>query len=92
MTVDPAKAGTTEIHAYTLTPEGSVLDVQGLTMTLTLPSEDIGPIEVPLERAGPGHFSAYDFDLPIAGEWQLEVNAVIDDFTETGATVDLRVR
>ena len=92
LTIDPAKAGATEIHVYTLTPTGAVADVEGLTLDLTLPSEDIGPVEVPLERAGPGHFSAYDFDLPIAGDWQLEVNALVDDFTEVTVEDTVTVR
>jgi copper transport protein len=92
VTIDPAKAGSTEVHVYTLSPDGGPLDVEGMTMTLTLPDEDIGPIEVPLEDAGTGHFSAYDFDLPIAGEWELEVRALIDEFTEASGTDTVRVR
>lgn len=92
LTIDPAKAGPTEIHVYTLTSTGAVADVEGLTVELTLPSEDIGPLEVPLERAGPGHFSAYDYDLPIAGEWELEVKALVDQFTEVTASDTVTVR
>lgn len=92
LTIDPAKAGPTEIHVYTLTSTGAVADVEGLTVELTLPSEDIGPLEVPLERAGPGHFSAYDYDLPIAGEWEVEVKALVDQFTEVTASDTVTVR
>ena len=92
VTIDPAKVGPATVHAYTLTPDGAVSDVQGLTMTLTLADGEMGPLDVPLERAGPGHYSAYDFDLPIAGEWELEVRALVDDFTEAIATDTVRVR
>ncbi len=92
LTIDPAKAGPTEIHVYTLTSTGAVADVEGLTVELTLPSDDIGPLEVPLERAGPGHFSAYDYDLPIAGEWEVEVKALVDQFTEVTASDTVTVR
>jgi len=92
LTIDPAKAGATEVHAYTLSPQGAVEDVADLSVELTLPSEDIGPLDVPLQRAGPGHFSAYDFDLPIAGEWQIDVTALVDEFTEVTATDTVEVR
>ncbi len=94
LTIDPAKAGPTEIHVYTLTSTGAVAEVEDLTLSLTLPSRDIGPLEVPLERAGPGHFSAYDVEIPLPGEWTIDVQALVDEFTEATAqdTVDVRGR
>ena len=71
VTVDPAKAGPAAFHLYTLSPQGGQQEVQDLTATLTLPSQDVGPLTVPLQRAGPGHFSAYNFTLPLRGDWKL---------------------
>jgi copper transport protein len=92
LTIDPAKAGPTEIHVYTLTPTGAVAEVEELTLSLTLPSRDIGPLEVPLERAGPGHFSAYDVEIPLPGEWTVDVQALVDEFTEATAQDTIEVR
>jgi copper transport protein len=92
VTVDPAKAGTTTMHVYTLSPEGAVKDVKELTADLELPEEGIGPITVPLRRAGPGHFSAYGFDLPIAGHWRLTVKALTSDVDEAQASTTFHVR
>ena len=92
VTVDPAKAGVTDIHTYTLSPEGAVKDVKDLTAEIELPGKGIGPITVPLRRAGPGHFSAYGFDLPIAGHWQLTVKALVSDIDEVQASTTIPVR
>lgn len=92
VTVDPAKAGNTTVHLYTLSPEGAVKDVRDLSAQLQLPGKGIGPIDVPLRRAGPGHFSAYGFDLPIAGRWQLTVKALLSDIDEVQASATVPVR
>lgn len=92
LTIDPAKAGPTEIHVYTLEATGAVAQVEDLTMTMSLPERDLGPLEIPLERAGPGHFSAYDVQLPLPGEWTVEIAAFPDQFTEVNATDTVRVR
>jgi len=92
LTIDPAKVGPAEIHVYTVEPTGAVAEVTELTMTMSLPERDLGPLEIPLQRAGPGHFSAYDVALPLPGEWRVDVRALLDEFTEVEATDTVRVR
>jgi copper transport protein len=92
VTLDPAKAGPTDLHVYTLTPIGQQLEVQELTARLTLESEDVGPLTVPVERAGPGHFSAFDFNLPLRGDWTLEIKALISDIDEATLTTEIPVK
>lgn len=92
VTLDPARAGPTDLHVYTLTPVGQQLEVADLTARLTLDSEDVGPLVVPVERAGPGHFSAYDFNLPLRGEWTLEIKTLISDIDEATLTTTIPVK
>jgi len=92
LTIDPAKVGPTEIHVYTLEATGAVAQVEELTMTMSLPERDLGPLEIPLQRAGPGHFSAYDVQLPLPGEWRVDIAAFPDQFTEANATDTVRIR
>jgi copper transport protein len=82
VTVDPAKTGPSALHFYTLSPEGAVKEVQDLTASLTLPSHDVGPLTVPVQRAGPGHFVASGFDIPLSGKWTLEVKVLLSDIDE----------
>lgn len=92
VTVDPAKAGPVEMHVYVLGASGAVTEVAELTAQLTLPAEAIGPLRVPLERAGPGHFAAYRFDIPLAGRWRLDVIARTGDVDQVRGTTTVRIR
>jgi len=93
VTVDPAKAGPAAIHLYTLSPQGGgQQEVQDLTATLTLPSQDVGPLSIPVQRAGPGHFSAYGFTIPLRGEWTLEVKALLSDIDEATVSTTVPVK
>jgi copper transport protein len=92
VTVDPAKAGPAALHFYTLSPQGSQEEVQDLTVTLSLPSQDVGPLTVPVTRAGPGHFSAYNFNIPLRGQWKLEVKALLSDIDEATVSATIPVK
>lgn len=92
VTIDPAKAGPLELHFYTLSPAGLPLDVEEVTAVLELPDRDIGPLKAPLVRAGPNHFAAYGFDVPIAGDWTLTVTARTSDVDQDSATTEIRIR
>lgn len=92
VTVDPAAAGPTELHVYTLTRAGAVQEVDDLEVELQLLGRDVNPIDVPLQVAGPGHFAAYGFDLPVAGRWKLAVTAVVDGTTSSRGSLTFTVR
>ena len=92
VTVDPAKAGPADLHLYTLSPTGGVQEVEDLTASLTLPSDEVGPLAVPVQRAGPGHFSAYEFTIPLRGQWKLEVKALLSDIDEATVSTTVPVK
>jgi copper transport protein len=92
LTVDPAKAGPADLHFYTLSPAGAVQDVAELDVSLRLPDKQVGPLVVPVQRAGPGHFSAYGFELPLRGRWELEVVARLTEIDQVRATSTVPVR
>ena len=73
--LDHARIGPTELNIYTLTHGGAVHEVEELRAPVALPTSNIGPLEVPVQRIGPGHFAAYVFSLPSGGQWLLEVTA-----------------
>jgi copper transport protein len=92
VTVDPAKTGPAAFHFYTLSPQGGQQEVQDLTASLTLPSQDVGPLSIPVQRAGPGHFSAYNFTIPLRGDWKLEVKALLSDIDEATVSTTVPVK
>lgn len=93
VTVDPARPGRNDVHAYLLDASGGVDDrYDAATMSLALPAQDIGPLEVEPVLAGPGHFQLVGTDLTLGGEWTLTITVKPDRFTEQSATVSFRVR
>lgn len=92
VTVDPARTGPAEVHVYVLSLEGALRDVPELRMSLTLPSRDVGPLEVPLQHVAVGHFTANAFRLPFAGRWGLDVTVRTSDIDQEVLHAELEVR
>ena len=86
--VDPNRAGINEIHLYFLTAGGSISDIdEGVTLELSLPSQDVGPIVRTPQLAGPGHFLHTGPELALGGEWQITVRHRASEFREDAATI-----
>ena len=92
VTVDPAKAGPTDFHFYTLTPAGAVADVEEFSASLRLRAADVGPLTLKIEKVAPGHYSAYGSELPLRGTWELEVVARVTEIDQVRATTTIPVR
>ncbi len=90
--LDPAAAGPNELHIYTLTHGGEATDVEEVKASLTLPDRGIGPLLIPLQRVGPGHLAAYQFQIPLAGTWLMEVTARTSEFEQSKATTPIPIR
>lgn len=84
--VEPAMPGENSVH---LTFEQA--DAEELTevsVSASLPSEEIGPLEFPAEpvQGQPGEYVAEDASLSLPGEWELRIEALVGEFdllTET---------
>ena len=92
VSVEPAKAGPLDLHLYTLTSAGAPVPVTAVDASLTLRDGDIGPLVVPLVRAGPNHFASYGFDLPVAGQWVLSLVVEERAGRRSGAEVSIPIR
>lgn len=92
--VDPASAGTTQMHLYVLEPSGRPTDqpIDELTVELSLPSSGIGPIRREPSVAGPGHYQLDGNDFAVPGRWEIEVIARIDTFEQVRATIEVTLR
>ncbi|MFN8016739.1 MAG: copper resistance protein CopC [Acidimicrobiales bacterium] len=93
ITVDPARAGRNDVHAYVLTKDGKADDrYRTATMQLELPAQDIGPIDRTPVRAGPGHFQLVATPIAPGGRWKITFTVKPDRFTEQSATVSVEIR
>ena len=73
-------------------PDGRPADIaETITLDLSLPAADLGPITREATRAGPAHFQLDGDDLAVGGTWTIEVRARLDRFTEATGTVEVPV-
>ncbi|MEY2461115.1 MAG: copper transport protein, partial [Acidimicrobiaceae bacterium] len=92
LVVDPNRAGSNAIHLYMLDKNARPAALaESVTLELSLPSSQIGPISRQPFVAGPGHYQLNSSDLSIAGKWSIVVRAQISKFEEKTATFDVTV-
>jgi copper transport protein len=92
ISLDPARPGTNLLHVYLFDDGGELTQPEDIRVTLTEPGQEIGPIAVDLEPAGPGHYVGEAVAIPSAGTWTLAVSVRLDEFTATTASTDFPVR
>jgi copper transport protein len=92
LVVDPNRAGSNAIHLYLLDPTGrpAALAVS-VTLELSLPSNQLGPIRRQPFVAGPGHYQLNSSDLSISGKWTIVVRVQVSKFEEKTAIFDVTV-
>jgi copper transport protein len=82
--VDPAAVGPMSVHLYLNEPGGApFLGFEEVTADLTLPERDLGPITLSLVDYGQGHLSAEGAEIPLEGDWDLEVTVRTSDIDQT---------
>jgi copper transport protein len=93
LTVDPARAGSNEIHLYLFDARtGAQYDrPKDVTLALRLPAKEIGPLDPRVDKAGPGHWVARHALISPAGDWELQVRALVSDFREDRGRVEVPV-
>lgn len=92
LVVAPARAGFNQIHLYTFDPDHRPVELaEDVSLELTLPSAQLGPIDRTATRAGPAHYQLNGNDLSIAGRWTITVKLRIDRFTEASGTAQVPV-
>ncbi len=92
LSVDPATPGANTLHVYLFDAEGRLVQPEDIRVTLTEPGQQIGPLTVDLQPAGPGHYVGDGMVIPSAGTWTLAVSVRLDEFTATTASTDFPVR
>jgi copper transport protein len=73
--VDPAQQGANAIHIYTLDRSGQPAAVDEVDVSATQADAGIGPLRFIARPAGPDHVVVPRAFLPVAGRWQVRVEA-----------------
>ncbi|OKK18199.1 hypothetical protein AMK16_17780 [Streptomyces sp. CB00455] len=80
---DPGRVGANTLHLWADSPDGQPLDLPEIKVSFTLPAKDIGPLPLLPDRAAPGHWAASGVQLPLAGEWRIDVTVRTSDIDQT---------
>ncbi|MEU6296658.1 copper resistance CopC/CopD family protein [Streptomyces erythrochromogenes] len=81
--LDPGRVGANTLHLWADTDGGQPFDLPEVKVSFTLPAKDIGPLPVVPDRAAPGHWTASGVQLPLAGEWRIDVTVRTSDIDQT---------
>jgi copper transport protein len=92
VSVDPARPGPNTLHVYLFDDTGRLTQPAAITVSLSEAAQQIGPLDVDLQPAGPGHYVGDGMSIPGAGTWTLAVSVRLDEFTATTASTDFPVR
>jgi copper transport protein len=92
ITIDPATTGRNTLHIYISTPGGALDKADEITVRMTLPARDLGPIPVPVEDAGPNHVTTDNLQIPYRGTWQMEVLARFGESEQARFATSFTVR
>ncbi|MFI1223965.1 MULTISPECIES: copper resistance CopC/CopD family protein [unclassified Streptomyces] len=84
--IDPGGTGSNELHVWIDGSDGKPMDVPELKLALTLESKDIGPLPVVPDRLAEGHWSASGVQIPMAGDWKVDVTVRTSDIDQV--TID----
>lgn len=91
LTVEPGRRGTNELHITALGADGRLMDgMDDMSVALTLPSDDLGPLEPVTQRITTGHSVVYA-EFPLAGEWQVRVTGRPSRFEELTADFEVPI-
>ncbi|MFE5485009.1 copper resistance CopC/CopD family protein [Streptomyces sp. NPDC056527] len=90
LSLDPGRTGANALHIYIDRPNGRPLDVPEIKVAFTLKEKNVGPLPVAPDRIQTGHWSASGVQIPMAGEWQIQVTVRTSDIDQT--TIDKNVK
>ncbi|MGW7362173.1 copper resistance CopC/CopD family protein [Streptomyces sp. NPDC054841] len=90
LSIDPGSSGANELHLRVNRPNGRPLDVPEVKVAFTLTAEKIGPLPVVLDRIATGHWSASNIQIPLPGEWRIQVTVRTSDIDQ--ATIEKNVK
>ncbi|WP_444971186.1 copper resistance CopC/CopD family protein [Streptomyces sp. SAI-25] len=88
--IDPGRSGANELHVWIDGSDGKPMDVPELKLALTLEAQEIGPLPVAPDRLAEGHWSASNVQIPMAGEWKVDVTVRTSDIDQV--TIDKTVK
>ncbi|MFH8494122.1 copper resistance CopC/CopD family protein [Streptomyces coeruleorubidus] len=89
--LDPARVGGNEMHVYVERPDGEAFDIPEVKVDFTLKAKDIGPLPVVPDHIATGHWSANGVQIPMAGDWKVDVTVRTSDIDEVTVSKNAQI-
>ncbi|MEU0189747.1 copper resistance protein CopC [Streptomyces afghaniensis] len=89
--LDPARVGDNEMHVYVERPDGRAFDIPEVKVDFTLEAKDIGPLPVVPDHLATGHWSADGVQIPMAGDWKVDVTVRTSDIDEVTVSKNAQI-
>lgn len=89
--LDPGRVGANTLHVWAETPDGKPFELPEVKVSFTLEAKDIGPLPVVPELAAPGHWSASGVQLPLTGDWRIDVTVRTSDIDQTTVQKNVKI-
>ncbi|MFI7014290.1 copper resistance CopC/CopD family protein [Streptomyces sp. NPDC050164] len=89
--LDPARVGDNEMHVYVERPDGQAFDIPEVKVDFTLKAKDIGPLPVVPDHIATGHWSANGVQIPMAGDWKVDVTVRTSDIDEVTVSKNAQI-
>ncbi|MET9685249.1 copper resistance CopC/CopD family protein [Streptomyces coeruleorubidus] len=89
--LDPARVGGNEMHVYVERPDGQAFDIPEVKVDFTLKAKDIGPLPVVPDHIATGHWSANGVQIPMAGDWKVDVTVRTSDIDEVTVSKNAQI-
>ncbi|MEU5200143.1 copper resistance protein CopC [Streptomyces scabiei] len=89
--IDPARVGANEMHVYVQGPDGTPFDVPEVKVAFTLKAKEIGPLPVVPERVTTGHWTANGVQIPMAGDWNIEITVRTSEIDQVTVSKNAKI-
>ncbi|MCP3818047.1 copper resistance protein CopC [Streptomyces sp. A3M-1-3] len=89
--LDPGRTGGNDMHLWLDRPNGKPLDVPEVKVAFTLESKRIGPLPVTPDRLATGHWTASGVQIPLPGDWKIEVTVRSSDIDQVTVKKNVKI-
>ncbi|MFG3662203.1 copper resistance CopC/CopD family protein [Streptomyces sp. NPDC047706] len=86
----PGRVGPNRVQAIVFGPDGGIVTVPELSLSLTLRAQDVGPIDAELENRG-GYWNTDELQLPLPGVWTMKITVRTTDIDQVTVEKDVRI-
>jgi copper transport protein len=89
--LDPARVGDNDMHVHVEGPDGQAFDIPEVKVAFTLSAKDIGPLPVVPDHITTGHWSASGVQIPMTGDWKVEVTVRTSDIDQVTVSKNAKI-